>query len=200
MKPGASWLPLLSEMTQLDGRDEHRDTHSTYVLWVLDDGANVVFLHKDLLNRILYGARRFVDWLGIKHHDECCRMISRTLLASLRYKPDYIVLVGGDDCSGAPFASGYSMGTMLKLAEGCPTLGHIRAVAEGYMDFQSMAMLAHAVVAKNLLGGRLTELCCVLADRGFFSDPRNRVKYGTQLPRYQCGDDGRRGDWAEMVI
>jgi hypothetical protein len=40
-----------------------------------------------------------------------------------------------------------------------------------------------------LLGRRLSELCCVLADRGFFSDPRNRVKYGHQLPRYSCAVD-----------
>jgi hypothetical protein len=173
---------------QLDGRDEHRDMHSTYVLWVLDDGANVVFLHKDLLNRILYGNRRFLDWLAVKPYEECCRMVSRTLLASLRYKSDYIVLVGDDDRSGAPYASGFSMATMLKLAEGCPTLAHIRAVAEGYMDLQTMTLVTHPVVAKNLLGRRLAELCCVLADRGFFSDPRNRVKYGKQLPRYCCAE------------
>jgi hypothetical protein len=191
MKPGSSlaWLPRLCEMMQLDGRNEHRDMRSTYqyVLWVLDDGANVVFLHKDLLNRMLYGTRCFIDWLAFKPHDECCRMVSRTLLASLRYKPDYIVLVGNDDVSGAPYASGYSMCTMLKLAEGNPTLEHIRAVAEGYMDLQSMVIVTHPVVAKNLppvLERRLSELCCVLADRGFFSDPRNRVKYGHQLPRY----------------
>ena len=186
--PPSAWLPLLCEMMQLDGRDEHRDMHSTYVLWVLDDGANVVFLHKDLLNRILYGNRRFLDWLAVKPYEECCRMVSRTLLASLRYKSDYIVLVGDDDRSGAPYASGFSMATMLKLAEGCPTLAHIRAVAEGYMDLQTMTLVTHPVVAKNLLGRRLAELCCVLADRGFFSDPRNRVKYGKQLPRYCCAE------------
>lgn len=192
MKPGSSWLPLLCEMDQLDGRDEHRDMHSSYLLWVLDDGANIVFLHKDLLNRIVYGNRRFVDWLTLKPYDECCRMISRTLLASLRYKPNYIVLVSSED-SGAPFASGFSMGTMLKLAEGCPSLGTIRAIAEGYMDLQTMTVVTHPVVAKNLLGRRLSEVCCVLSDRGFFSDPRNRVKYGNQLPRYS--DDQKAGEW-----
>ena len=63
-------------------------------------------------------------------------------------------------------------------------LAHIRAIAEGYMDLETMTVVTHPVVAKNLLGQRLAELCCVLADRGFFSDPRNRVKYGNQLPRY----------------
>lgn len=182
----SSWLPLLCEMMQLDGRDEHRDMRSTYVLWVLDDGANVVFLHKDVLNRITYGGRRFLDWLTVKPYDECCRMVSRTLLASLRYKPDYIVLVSDDDRTGAPFASGFSMGTMLKLAEARPTLDHIRSLAEGFVDLQTMALAAHPLVAKNLLGRRLAELCGLLADRGFFSDPRNRVKYGKQLPKYCC--------------
>lgn len=170
-------------MDQLDGRDEHRDMCSSYVLWVLDNGANVVFLHKELLNRIMYGNRRFIEWLTLKPYEECCKMISRTLLASLRYKPDYIVLVSSED-SGAPYASGFSMSSMLKLGEGCPSLAHIRAIAEGYMDLETMTMVTHPVVAKNLLGQRLAELCCVLADRGFFSDPRNRVKYGNQLPRY----------------
>lgn len=175
-------------MTQLDCVKEHRDMNSTYVLWVLDDGSNVVFLHKDVLNNIIYGNRRFIDWLMVKPHDECCRMVSRTLLASLRYKPAHIVLVSEDD-SGAPYTSGYSMNTMLKMVEGCPTLEHIRAVSEGIPNQYTTAMgmcfdpFAHPPV-KNLLGHRLSELCSVLADRGFFSDPRNRVKYGKQLPKY----------------
>ena len=170
-------------MTQLDCVKEHRDMNSTYILWVLDDGSNVVFLHKELLNNIVYGNRRFIDWLMVKPHDECCRMISRTLLASLRYKPAYVVLVGEDD-SGAPYTSGFSMNTMLKMVEGCPTLQNIRAAAEGYSNqFIGFDPFSHQPV-KNLLGHRLSELCVVLSDRGFFSDPRNRVKYGKQLPKY----------------
>ena len=168
-------------MMQLDGRDEHRDTHSTYVLWVLDDGSNVVFMHKDLLNNIIYGQRRFIDWLMVKPADECCRMVSRTLLASLRYKPHYIVLVS-DDESGAPFASGSSMATMLKMAEGRPTLEHIQSIAE----------CGEEASVNNLLGRRLAELCSLLADRGFFTDLRNRVKYGNELPRFvtaSCSGD-----------
>jgi hypothetical protein len=173
-----SWLPMLSEMMQLDGRDEHRDMRSTYVLWVLDDGSNVVFLHKDVLNNIVYGQRRFIDWLMVKPWDECCRMISRTLLASLRYKPDCIVLVSDDD-SGAPYASGLSMASMLKLAEGCPVRERIQALAEcGGLDQSS----GGGYTTNNLLGNRLAQLCGTLADRGFFSDPRNRVKYGREMP------------------
>ena len=180
-----SWLPLLCEMKQLDGRDEHRDMHHTYSLWVLDDGSNVVFLHKDLLNNISYGNRRFIDWLMIKPPEECCRMVSRILLASLRYKPTYIVVVS-DDESGAPYASGNSMASLHKLVECVPTLENIRAVAEGGV------FAPFTPPVKNLLGRRLAELCGVLADRGFFSDPRNRVKYGRQLPRYCCGaEEGR---------
>lgn len=174
-------------MMQLDGRDEHRDTSSTYVLWVLDDGANVVFLHKNLLNNIGYGDRRFIDWLMVKPAYECCRMVSRTLLASLRYKPDYIVLVGDEDASGAPYASGFSMSTMLKMAEGNPTLQNIREIAErGGVDSAASAHLGCPIVPmeNNFLGHRLSELCCTLADRGFFSDPRNRVKYGKTIPTY----------------
>ena len=176
-------------MAQLDGRDEHRDMNSKYVLWVLDDGSNVVFLHKNLLNNILYGDRRFVDWLMVKPAYECCRMVSRTLLASLRYKPDYIVLVGDDDESGAPYASGHSMSTILKMAEGCPTLYNIKRLAEcggGGIDSANVDQTGRpdASVESNFLGHRLSELCCTLADRGFFSDARNRVKYGKTLPHY----------------
>jgi hypothetical protein len=177
------WLPLLCDMTQLDGRDEHRDLRSTYVLWVLDDGSNVVFLHKHLLNRIEYGGRRFIDWLVVKPVDECCRMISRTLLASLRYKPDYIVLVNNEHDCGAPYATDHSMATMLKAVEGCPTLRNIRTAAEGVDPMLALQGM-HPMVTNNLLGRRLSELCGVLADRGFFSDPRNRVRYGKPMPMY----------------
>lgn len=170
----ASWLPLLSEMMQLDGRDEHRDMHSTYVLWVLDDGSNVVFLNKDILNNIVYKEKRFIEWMMIKPAEECCCMISRTLLASLRYKPDYIVLVS-EDVPATPFASGYQMSQILKQVEGCPVLNNIQATAEG--DCNTFPV-------NNLLGRRLTELCCRLADRGFFSDQNNRVKYGRTIPDY----------------
>lgn len=179
------WLPLLCDMKQLDGRDEHRDMHSTYVLWALDDGSNVAFLHKHLLNRIEYGGRRFIDWLAVKPVDECCRMISRTLLASLRYKPDYIALVNDEGDQGAPYGTEHSMATMLKAVEGCPTLHNIRTAAEGVDPVQG---LQHPmIVTNNLLGRRLTELCGILADRGFFSDPMNRVRYGKPLPRYGDG-------------
>ena len=179
-----SWLPLLCEMMQLDGRDEHRDMNSTYVLWVLDDGSNVVFMHKDLLNNIIYGDRRFIDWLMIKPPDECCRMVSRTLLASLRYKPDYIVLVS-DDETGAPYASGHSMSSVLKLAEGCPTLSKVQVLAEGMQTEHQIANpFCLSGTSNNLLGRRLTERCCTLADRGFFSDERNRVKYGREIPDF----------------
>lgn len=186
-KKKISWLPLLCEMMQLDGRDEHKDMNSTYALWVLDDGSNVVFLHKDLLNNIIYSDRRFIDWLMIKPPDECCRMISRTLLASLRYKPDYIVLVG-DDETGAPYASGYSMSSVLKLADGCPTLTNIRMLAENGRHNHPMGIPTSPFclqdTGNNILGRRLAGRCCTLADRGFFSDERNRVKYGRDVPDY----------------
>jgi hypothetical protein len=168
-------------MIQLDGRDEHRDMQSTYVLWVLDDRSNVVFLHKDVLNNIVYRQMRFIDWLMVKPWDECCKMISRTLLASLRYKPDYIVLVSDDD-SGAPYASGLSLASILKLAEGCPVRERIQALAERGGFEPSLDCTAN-----NLLGRRLAELCGTLADRGFFSDERNRVKYGREMPCYSAG-------------
>ena len=107
-------------------------------------------------------------------------MISRTLLASLRYKPDYIVLVS-DDNSGAPFASGLSMASMLELANECPKRERIQALAErGGLEPLMDCM------ANNILGRRLTELCGALADRGFFSDERNRVKYGRDMPCYSA--------------
>lgn len=177
-KRPASWFPLLCAMMRYEGRDEHRDMRSTYVLWVLDDGSNVVFLHKDLLNDIVYRGQRFIDWLMVKPPDECCRMVSRTVLASLRYKPAYIVLVGDDDRTGAPYASGYSMATMLRAVEGLPTLPHIQAVAEGGGATRAPGAVVPLAPISNLLGRCIAELCCTLADRGFFSDPANRVRYG----------------------
>jgi len=159
-------LPMLCDCTRMDGFLEHRDMHNTYVLWVLDaDASHVVFLHKKWLNGLLYNGTPFVELLYRKDVDECCKMISRTLLAALKYKPDYLVIVS-DDNTGSPFASGFSMDRITMLVE--PTVPSIRAVAEGVEG------------ENNLLGRRLSELCGVLADRGFFQDPKNR-KYGIKL-------------------
>jgi hypothetical protein len=150
----------------MDGYLEHRDMYGTYVLWVLDaDASHVVFLHKKWLNSLLYNGTPFVELLYQKDVDECCKMISRILLAALKYKPDYLVIVS-DDNTGSPFASGYSMDRITTLVE--PTVPSIRAIAEGVEG------------ENNLLGHRLSELCGVLADRGFFQDPKNR-KYGIKL-------------------
>ena len=156
---------MLCECMRLGGYLEHRDMHGTYVLWVLDaDASHVVFLHKKWLNSLLYNGVPFVDLLFSKEVDESCKMISRILLAALKYKPDYIVIVS-DDNSGAPYASGYSMETITRMVE--PDVPSIRCVAEGLQG------------QNNYLGRRLSELCGVIADRGFFSDPKNR-KYGLQ--------------------
>jgi len=96
------------------------------------------------------------------------------------------VLVSDDDESGAPYASGYSMSTALKMAEGCPTLKNIQSIAEGRGGVGAeMSVHPGCLMAENnLLGRRLSELCCTLADRGFFSDERNRVKYGREIPNF----------------
>jgi hypothetical protein len=87
-------------------------------------------------------------------------MISRTLLGALKYKPDYIVIVSDTD-SGAPLSSGLSMDTVMNLAQ--TDVPSIRALAEGTLG-----------ESRNFLGARLSGLCGVLADRGFFEDPKNR--------------------------
>ena len=135
--------------------------HSTYVLWVMhSDASHVVFLHARWLNGLVYtDGQTFMQLLLHKNAEECCKMISRTLLGALKYKPDYIVIVSDTD-TGAPLASGLSMDAALALSQ--PELLYIRAVAEGPEGMN------------NFLGRRLTELCQGLADKGFFEDPKNR--------------------------
>ena len=161
-------LPLLCDCVRMDGYLEHRDMNGTYVLWVLQsDASHVVFLHRKWLDGMLYnGETRFIELLLSKSMDECCRMISRTLLAALKFKPDYLVIVS-EDGTGVPFVSAVG-GLMDNLRMVDPDLRSIRSVVEGPFG------------ESNLLGRRLTELCGVLADRGFFSDPKNR-RYGLRI-------------------
>lgn len=160
---------MLCECVRMDGYVEHRDMYGTYVLWVLhSDASHVVFLHKRWLDGLLYnnGSIPFLELLRWKGHEEGCKMISRTLLATLGYKPDYLAIVADDDGTGAPLASGFSMGTITRLSDA--SIASIRSVAEG--DDGN----------NNILGRRLSELCGTLADRGFFHDPKNKRKYRQQ--------------------
>ena len=174
-------LPMLCECVRLEeGCVEHRDQDSTYVLWVLRDAcrSHVVFLHRHWLNSLEYtDGQTFLQLLSHRSPEECCKMISRTLLGALRYRPDYIVIVSDEDRSGTPWASGLSMGTALSLAP--PDLMGIRALAEGVpVEAVSLAAVAEESAMEvhdhhnNFLGVRLTALCRVLADRGFFQDPK----------------------------
>ena len=150
---------MLCECQRLEGRTEHRDMESTYVLWQLhSDASHAVFLDKRWLDGLVYiNGQSFRQLQTLVPPEECCKMISRTLLGALKYKPDYLVIVSD---TGAPLESGLSMDTALALSQ--PELACIRAVAEGSMG------------GNNFLGRRLTELCQVLADKGFFEDPKNR--------------------------
>jgi hypothetical protein len=150
---------MLCECLRLEGRMEHRDTDSTYVLWQLHgDASHAVFLDRKWLDGLVYtNGQSFRQLQALVPAEECCKMISRTLLGALKYKPDYLVIVSD---TGAPLESGLSMDTALALSQ--PELACIRAVAEGSMG------------GNNFLGRRLTELCQVLADKGFFEDPKNR--------------------------
>jgi hypothetical protein len=134
---------------------------STYILWQMhNDASHVVFLDKKWLNALVYtDGRPFLQLLSQLSPEDCCKMISRTLLGALKYKPDYVVIVSDTD-TGAPLASGLSMESALALSQ--PELLCVRAVAEGSMG------------GNNFLGRRLTELCQGLADKGFFEDPKNR--------------------------
>jgi hypothetical protein len=150
---------MLCECLRLEGRTEHRDTDSTYVLWQLHgDASHAVFLDRKWLDGLVYtNGQSFRQLQALVPAEECCKMISRTLLGALKYKPDYLVVVSD---TGALLESGLSMDTALALSQ--PELACIRAVAEGSMG------------GNNFLGRRLTELCQVLADKGFFEDPKNR--------------------------
>jgi hypothetical protein len=143
---------------------EHRDMNSKYVLWVLDDASHVVFLHKHVLNEIQYANRTFLQWLMEKPVEECCKMIARMFLANLKYKPDYIIIVADED-NGAPLASGYAMETILTMAKDNPTLESIKTL----------------ILERNIIGHTLTDMCCSLANRGFFNDPQNMKKYAVRL-------------------
>ena len=170
-------LPMLCDCTRLEGCMEHRDTDSTYVLWVLhnQERSHVVFLHKQWLNALEYtDGQTFLQLLSYRSPEECCKMISRTLLGALRYRPDYIVIVSDEDRIGAPLASGMSMETALSLAP--PDLAGIRSLAEG----KCLSVGGEEVSHCNFLGVRLSSLCRVLADRDFFHDPKT-VRYR------QCG-------------
>ena len=155
-------LPMLCDCRRLDGCVEHRDTDSSYILWVMHvDASHVVFLHKKWLNALVYtDGQTFLQLLAHRSPEECCKMISRTLLGALKYKPDYIVIVSDTDY-GAPLSSGLSMDTVMNLAQ--PSVPCIRVLAEGLPGEN-----------RNFLGARLSGLCGVLADRGFFQDPKNR--------------------------
>ena len=157
---------MLCECVRLDGYVEHRDMYGTYVLWVLQsDASHIVFLHKKWLDALLYTNEGipFIELLRWKGPEEGCKMISRTLLATLGYKPDYLVIVADEDRMGAPLASGFSMGTITRLSDA--SIASIRSVAEGGEG------------DNNILGRRLAELCGTLANRGFFHDPKNKIKY-----------------------
>lgn len=159
-------LPMLCECARMDGYMEHRDMYSSYLLWVLHSNAShIVFLHKRWLDALRYNNTSvpFIELLGWKGPEEACKMISRTLLANLGYKPDYLVIVADSDRMGAPLASGFSMDTITRLSDASIT--SVRSVAEGDDG------------VNNILGRRLSELCATLADRGFFQDPKNRRKY-----------------------
>lgn len=162
-------LPMLCDCQRLEGCVEHQDMNSTYVLWVLhSDGSHVVFLDRKWLDEIVYidGIHKFRDLINIKSPLESCRMISRLLLGALKFKPDYLVVVSPDG-RGAPLTSGYTMDAALNTYR--TDLKAIRRSAEG-PDGRN-----------NYLGAVLTELCGVLANRGFFNDPKNR-RYSRVYP------------------
>jgi hypothetical protein len=153
-------LPLLCECERREAYVEHRDMHSTYVLWRMHrDAAHVVFLDRAWIDGVVYAdGRTFAQLMADKPPDECCRMVARLLLGALRYKPDYLVVVG----DAAPLTSGLGMGPALRLAQPCADAESVRRLAEGPDGLG------------NALGRHLTAMFGGLADRGFFEDPKNR--------------------------
>lgn len=152
---------MLCECVRLEGCVEHRDMDSSYIVWVLRPCAShVVFLHQSWLNRLVYtDGQTFLQLLAHKGPEESCKMISRTFLGALGYKPDYVVIVSEEEF-GAPLTCGMNMGMAIDAAPF--DVPGIRAMAEGCEG------------RNNFLGMRLSALCGVLADRGFFNDPKNR--------------------------
>jgi hypothetical protein len=80
--------------------------------WQLhSDASHAVFLDKRWLDGLVYiNGQSFRQLQTLVPPEECCKMISRTLLGALKYKPDYLVIVSDAD-TGAPLASGLSMDT-----------------------------------------------------------------------------------------
>ncbi len=160
-------LPLLCECQRKEDFVEHRDMDSSYIVRIMHcDASHVVLLHRRWLDAIVYtDGRPFGALMLDKSPDECCRMVSRTLLGALRFKPDYVVVVD-DEGTGAPLYSGLTMDSALR----CATLRSTVALAEGPHNLH------------NLLGRLLARQFQSLADKGFFEDPKNR-KYS---PRWSC--------------
>ena len=67
-------LPMLCECQRLEGRTEHRDMDSTYVLWQMhSDASHAVFLDKRWLNALVYiNGQSFLQLLSLLPAEVIC--------------------------------------------------------------------------------------------------------------------------------
>ena len=165
-------FPLLCECQKKDGYVEHASLCRNYVLWVLPDRRHIAFVHRIILaNGVSNKGLTFGELLISKHSpEEPCKMISRPLLQTLGYKPDYVVVTESRDEVPTPLTSGYSMATLLNRCAKNPTMEHIRTLAEGPGEPSG---------PRNQVGQLLSQLSQRLASNGFFAD----AKYFPQAQR-----------------
>ena len=165
-------FPLLCECTKYDGFVEHKDMFYSYVLWVLPDDRHIAFIHNDLLfNNITHNGTTVGELVKLKKGlEEPCKMISRSFIKLLGYKPDYVVITDSEDAvrpssyTTTTFTTcGYTMHTILQLSSVNPTMEHIRTLVEGPGEPSG---------CRNQAGQLLTSLSARLVEKGFLSDPK----------------------------
>ena len=134
------------------------------MVWVFHESKKeVVFISAALLHTLVYQDKTtFGELLKSKDYTECCRMISRGLMTSIRYKPDYVVIVSAQEPTDehAPCCK-QCMGEMLALAGAAETLDHVKqAVVEA---------------GGNDTGVFFTSLFQRLADKNFLQEQRHQT-------------------------
>ena len=125
-------FPLLSVCHNQRGYISHSDENLGYVLWVIPSSTeqkHVVFIRKNILDYAAYQGRTLQEILKYKVPEEACRMVCRDVIRSLKYNPDYVVVVhepepGNLTCS-------HTMDGILQEASKAPNVEFIKQLAEG---------------------------------------------------------------------
>ena len=125
-------LPLLSNCTSQRGFVSHSDDKQGYVLWVIpafNDNKHVVFMKKSILDYASYKGRTLQEILKFKVPEEACRMVCRDVIRSLKYNPDYMVIV--NEAEPGNLTCSHTMDGILDEASKAPNVDFIKQLAEG---------------------------------------------------------------------